>query len=280
MEVLLAGLDESEVEALSTGPLRNLSISHASFSQAHQHALEHQQQQQQLLQQIDGQQQQEQQQQHMAPVAEAKVEPLISGLQETQLQETQQQQQQQQQVAAAADLSQVRPELPNIFTSSSSSSSATPASAVNVAVDNAEDAVIEELVEEMLLHVCCDNMPSKIELGDSPTRSTSSTRKMAFEGAGPSRLAASSVGSAAGFAAAAAAAAVAVPAPAAVGSPAAADQQQEQAAKQQQQDRGAAVADSHVVRSFMEAHCSQLTPYGLASLAESLKEHQLAVFFR
>jgi transcription initiation factor TFIID subunit TAF12 len=264
MEVLLAGLDESEVEALSTGPLRNLSISHGSFSQAHQHALEQQQQQQQ--QQINGQQQQ--QQQHMAPVAEGQVEPFISGLQDTQLQETQQQQQ----VAAAADL---RPELPNIFTSSSNSS-ATPAAAaaVDAAVDNAEDAVIEELVEEMLLHVCCDNMPSKIELGDSPTRSTSMNRKMAFEGAGPSRLGASSVSTPVVETKAGVAAAVAV-APDATAAV-------EQAAKQQQQqqDRGAAVADAHVVRSFMEVHCSQLTPYGLASLAESLKEHQLAVFFR
>jgi hypothetical protein len=264
MEVLLAGLDESEVEALSTGPLRNLSISHGSFSQAHQHALEQQQQQQQ---QIDSQQQQ--QQQHMAPVAEGQVEPFISGLQETQLQETQQQQQ----VAAAADL---RPELPNIFTSNSSKPSS---AAVEAAVDNAEDAVIEELVEEMLLHVCCDNMPSRIELGDSPTRSTSMTRKMAFEGAGPSRLGASSSISTPVVETTAEAAAAVAAAPAAVDSTAAAEQQHVRIAKQQQ-DRGAAVADSHVVRSFMEVHCSQLTPYGLASLAESLKEHQLAVFFR
>lgn len=41
-----------------------------------------------------------------------------------------------------------------------------------------------------------------------------------------------------------------------------------------------AAADAHVVRQFMESHCSQLTPFGLTSLAESLKEHQLAVFFR
>eukprot|EP00775_Hariotina_reticulata_P007702 gene7702-7901_t len=30
----------------------------------------------------------------------------------------------------------------------------------------------------------------------------------------------------------------------------------------------------------MEAHCSQLTSYGLLQLSDKLKEHQLAVFFR
>jgi asparagine synthetase B (glutamine-hydrolysing) len=266
MEVLLAGLDESEVEALSTGPLRNLSISHGSFSQAHQHALEQQQQQHDA--------QQQQQQQHMAPVAEGPAEPFTS-LREAPLQEAQLHEIQQQQQVAATDLAQVRPELPNIFTSSSSKPPSA-ATAVDAAVDNAEDLVIEELVEEMLLHVCCNNMPSKIELGDSPTRSTSLTRKLAFEGAGPSRLVSTSKP------AETAAACSAVVSPQAVQPAAAAERQQEQAGKQQQQqqERGASVADSHVVRSFMEGHCSQLTPYGLASLAESLKEHQLAVFFR
>lgn len=42
----------------------------------------------------------------------------------------------------------------------------------------------------------------------------------------------------------------------------------------------AAAADAQVVRQFMERHCTQLTPFGLESLAVNLKEHQLAVFFR
>jgi hypothetical protein len=264
MEVLLAGLDESEVEALSTGPLRNLSISHSSFSQAHQHALEQQQQQQ------------DSQQQHMPPVAEGAVQPLIN------LHEAPQQTPQQQQQVAAAGLDQDLPQLPHISTSSSSNgvqsyATETAAAAVDAAVDNAEDAVIEELVEEMLQHVCCDNMPSKIELGDSPTRSTSLTRKLAFEGAGPSRLGVSSNNSSSNTTKQVETAAGATGDAANV---AAGEQQDKRQQQQQAAARGAAVADAHVVRGFMEAHCSQLTPYGLASLSDSLKEHQLAVFFR
>jgi hypothetical protein len=47
-----------------------------------------------------------------------------------------------------------------------------------------------------------------------------------------------------------------------------------------QQQQQQAVADAGVLRRFMEAHCSQLTSYGLLQLSDKLKEHQLAVFFR
>jgi hypothetical protein len=78
---------------------------------------------------------------------------------------------------------------------------------------------------------------------------------------------------------------------AAVGAAAAADSsidQQEAAAAAAAQAAGqqqagvplATAADAAVVRRFMETHCSQLTAYGLSSMAEGLKEHQLAVFFR
>ena len=59
------------------------------------------------------------------------------------------------------------------------------------------------------------------------------------------------------------------------------DQQEEQ--KQQQKQQHAAVERLHaagVIRDFLEANCSQLTVYGLASLHASLRENQLAVFFR
>jgi len=47
-----------------------------------------------------------------------------------------------------------------------------------------------------------------------------------------------------------------------------------------QQQQQQAVADAGVLKRFMEAHCSQLTSYGLLQLSDKLKEHQLAVFFR
>lgn len=252
MEVLLAGLDDAEMEALSTGPLRNLSISHVSFSSAH-----HQQQQAAAAAAALAQQQQQQ----------------PEGLQQGG-------------AAAATAASPLNEGLPKLASIATSAAAVQPSEVSGVTAD---DAAIEQLVEQMLQHVCCDVMPGRIELGDSPTRSTSLTRRLAYEGAGPSRLgskgaAAAAVAdhSAAGTTRTAAsaqggttAAQEAAAAPAAAVAAGSGSQQQ-----QQEPVRAQAAADAHVVRIFMEAHCSQLTPYGLASLAECLKEHQLAVFFR
>eukprot|EP00775_Hariotina_reticulata_P007703 gene7703-7902_t len=43
-----------------------------------------------------------------------------------------------------------------------------------------QDGAIEQLVEDMLAYVCSDNMPDKIELGDSPTHSGLRTRSAAM----------------------------------------------------------------------------------------------------
>jgi hypothetical protein len=135
--------------------------------------------------------------------------------------------------------------------------------------------VIEALVEEMMQHLCSDNMPDRIELGDSPTLTTKLNRKFAYEGAAASRL------SSASGAAAPTASDAALQSPAAASVTPLQQQLQARLSSSSGVKPGAkAAADARVVRVFMESHCSQLTPFGLMSLADNLKEHQLAVFFR
>lgn len=52
-------------------------------------------------------------------------------------------------------------------------------------------------------------------------------------------------------------------------------------AREEEKERRLKVrAQAMVIRDFLESNCTQLTPYGLASLAERMRENQLAVFFR
>jgi hypothetical protein len=157
------------------------------------------------------------------------------------------------------------------------------------------DAAIELVLEDMLAFLCSEERPGTIELGDSPTRTASLNRKLAYHSPGPSRLhsrtsssADSSAVGAYGVPAVAAAAAVggsqaadACPQLTGAASPTApaagAGATEEAAADDSKADRS---AHGIVVRDFLETHATQLTPYGIEQLVESLKEHQVAVFFR
>lgn len=114
-------------------------------------------------------------------------------------------------------------------------------------------------------------------------------RKFAYEGAAPSRLSSSSSAAAAtaahdstGAPQTATATSSHGPAPsmAAAVTPVQQQRQLRLSSSSGVKPGAKAAADARVVRQFMESHCSQLTPFGLLSLADSLKEHQLAVFFR
>jgi hypothetical protein len=108
-----------------------------------------------------------------------------------------QQQQQQQPVAAAADLAaapeqqQPATAASRIGLNSTSGATAEPTAAAEEQqqikqqqqqqpppppADCEVEGVLEQLVEDMLAYVCSDNMPDKIELGDSPTHSNIRTR--------------------------------------------------------------------------------------------------------
>ena len=170
--------------------------------------------------------------------------------------------------------------------------------------DLSEDTAIELLLEDMLTFICSEERPGKIELGESPTRTGSLSRKLAYHSPGPSRMQSSTSSSAESSAMGAygtlstgiPAAGVAPtaelepdvpstpPLPTAAGGITAAP-----AAAPGASAAGAAAADASkaessvhgvVVRDFLETHATQLTPYGIEQLVESLKEHQLAVFFR
>jgi len=171
------------------------------------------------------------------------------------------------------------------------STAAAAGAAGAAAAAGADDDAIESIMEEVLHEVCSTAMPGSIELGDSPTHNTILTRRLAYEGAGPSRLNnPGSTGPSAGAAEQAsstaqqeAAATTAEAAAAAVtGRVSAAGDQKQQQQQQQQGNEApkATAADAAVVRAFMEMHCSQLTPFGLSCMSDVLKEHQLAVFFR
>ncbi|GBF89509.1 hypothetical protein Rsub_02081 [Raphidocelis subcapitata] len=136
----------------------------------------------------------------------------------------------------------------------------------------ADDEAIESVVGELIAGVAQETAPdTRIALGDSPTRARGVDRVAAYSSPpAASRLAHASAGA---------------PAPPAAGPDLAAAQPPQPPpppppASSRTPSASAAARDAAVVRDFLEAHCSQLTPAGLAALASELRDHQLAVFFR
>eukprot|EP00878_Enallax_costatus_P013980 GHUV01014620.1.p1 GENE.GHUV01014620.1~~GHUV01014620.1.p1 ORF type:complete len:334 (-),score=77.28 GHUV01014620.1:807-1808(-) len=166
VELLLLGLDDAEKEKLATGPLRSL-----SFTPSHSFSREHEQPQQRETPQPLSQLQQQGNDIAAVPAQSNTVNP------QTPLNS-----------AAAADTT---PSLRRVATRSTSDAAAAEAATQPTSTAAAmhpisssaaasgrtaqlseADAVIEQIVDEMMQHICCDSMPDRIELGDSPTLNT------------------------------------------------------------------------------------------------------------
>lgn len=174
VELLLLGLDDAEKEKLATGPLRSL-----SFTPSHSFSRDHEQSQQQVTPQ---------------PFSQLLLQPsYVSPSAPSQSAFHPQQ---------AADTAGITSSLPRIATRSTSDAavsateaathSQTAAAATNLGSSDAAahqptaqlseaDVAIEQLVDEMMQHLCCDTMPDKIELGDSPTLNTKINRYVKVE---------------------------------------------------------------------------------------------------
>lgn len=152
IELLLLGLDDAEMEKLASGPLRSL-----SFTPSHSFTRDReQQQQQQDTPQPFGQLQQ---QQDGIATASQQTQTAADGVSHPGL-------------PAAGGT----PNLRRIATRSTSDTASPPEVNSSARQLSEADAVIEQLVEEMMQHLCCNNMPDRIELGDSPTLSTKLNR--------------------------------------------------------------------------------------------------------
>ncbi len=136
-----------------------------------------------------------------------------------------------------------------------------------VATADAAHQVIEGLSHDMVTCLARDAAPAASPLGESPTHRPTPDTHGVPECVGQPQA------SPAGTAAAAAAMSV----PHAGSNAAVADGMLTPA---RSSASGGDLAQAHVVRDFLERHCSQLTDYGLYALRDGLKENQLGVFFR
>lgn len=295
-------LGDEEMEALSTGPLRNLSISSHhmhSFSNIGSPSAATARTPSQNVP-AAGSRSHSFAARGASATQNAELQKALHALSTREASEEQQQQQQAQVHAqhtresaggAAAPSAPSAPSAPAPQQQQQTQTQPVAPSSIQQQQQQEEGAdaetVIEALMEDMIQEMCINNMPGSIELGDSPTYNVLVTRRLAYEGSGPSRLNASSGGSAITAAAAVAAGSNGQPAPAqednvraGPAAAAAVGPSQQQQGQAEAEGPKATAADAAVVRRFMETHCSQLTPYGLSCMVDALKEHQLAVFFR
>lgn len=176
VELLLLGLDDAEKEQLASGPLRSL-----SFTPTHSFTRDREPSQQQDTPTPFTQLQSPAASttQHTPPSAASTVTGAVgAGVNEELLNHSE----------AGSSATVITPNLRRIATRSTSGTSspraaaATDSQAPGAAAMSDKpllseaDAAIEELVEEMMQHLCSDNLPDRIELGDSPTLATKLNR--------------------------------------------------------------------------------------------------------